>query len=356
MPRWPKRQPIGDPDDPRGFEALLASYLEWRDVHNYSQRARGTCESSTRDFCRWCGERGILRPVDVTRSVVERYQRWLHHHRRDDGRPLAVATQSSRLSYVRSFFRWLVQQRYMLHNPTLGVELPKCPPRLPVDGFSVEEAEQILSVPDVETPLGLRDRAVLETLYSTGIRRMELAQLDLYDIDFERGWLTVRRGKGGKDRVVPIGERAMVWLGLYLERVRPALQPRAEEWGLFLNAEGRRFTPDGLGNRVAKLIARSGVRHRVGACHLFRHTMATSMLENGADVRYLQTMLGHAKLTTTEIYTRVSIKKLKQVHDATHPARWPEREEAAGDDAVAEEASCATPRRIRVWCPRGTRS
>ena len=158
------------------------------------------------------------------------------------------------------------------------------------------------------------------------MRRAELSQLDVYDVDFERGWLTVREGKGGKDRVVPVGERAVAWLRRYLEEVRPGLIAYPDEKAVFVTATGVRFTPDGLGNRVAKVLAASGVRKRYGSCHIFRHTMATLMLENGADVRYIQEMLGHAKLTTTQVYTRVSIQKLKEIHAATHPSARLRRE------------------------------
>ncbi len=335
MPRWPDREPIGDPNDPRSFEVLIDRYLEWRDVHNYSQRARGSCESVLRSFGRWAEERGMTRPAEVTRGVVERYQRWLFHYRRDDGRPLAIGTQRGRLSYLKSFFLWLTKQRYLLYNPTSGLEMPREPPRLPVDGFSVAEAEQVMGSVDPRTTLGLRDRAILEVLYSTGVRRTELAQLDVYDLDPERGCLTVRQGKGGKDRVVPIGERALAWLGGYLEDVRPAWVAHAEEWALFVTTEGVRFTPDGLGNRVARLIRDSGVRERYGSCHLFRHTMATLMLENGADVRFIQEILGHAKLDTTQVYTRVSIQRLKEVHSATHPGA---RLGRVGESGVIEDA------------------
>ncbi len=341
---------------------LLFCYLEWRDVHNYSLRARGSCESSLRGFGRWCEERGIGRPVEVTRGAVDRYQRWLYHHRRPDGRPLAVRTQISRLSYLRSFFKWLAKERYLLYNPASEIEMPREPVRLPVEAFTAAEVEQVLSVPKVSTPLGLRDRAVLEVLYSTGMRRSEVAWLDLYDLDAESGVVTIRQGKGGKDRVVPIGERALAWVVRYLEDVRPQLVLHAEEWALFVNAEGVRFNPDGLGNWVARILEDSGVRPRFGACHLFRHTMATRMLEGGADIRFIQEMLGHAKLETTQIYTRVSIEKLKEIHAATHPGaklQSPKKEGVAGgvEKEKGEEISEAGgPRpegkRRREWTPQ----
>ena len=341
---WPERQPVGDPSDPRSFEVLVSRYLEYLQVHNFSPRTVATAKNQLRGFAEWCGERGLVRPGDVSRALVERYQRWLFHYRQDNGRPLAFGTQTGRLSRVKSFYRWLARERYLLYNPASELVLPKERPRLPVDTFSIEEVERIVSTPDVSRPLGLRDRALLETLYSTGLRRSEATNLDLYDVDFERGWVVVRQGKGGKDRVVPIGDRALAWLGKYLEEARPQLVCRPDEPALFVSTEGLRFTTDGLGNRVGKLLADSGVRNRPGCCHLFRHTMATLMLERGADIRYIQLILGHAKLDTTEVYTKVSITKLKEIHSATHPARLERsREEREGSEeellsALAAEA------------------
>jgi integrase/recombinase XerD len=336
--RWPQRQPVDNPADPRGFDVLIGRYLEWRDVHNFSQSARDGLDSVLRGFARWCLERGIGRPAEVSREALERYQRWLFHHRRDDGRPLAVSTQRARLSYLKSFFRWLTRERYLLYNPAAEILLPKERPRLPVDTFSVDEVERILSTPDVSKLLGVRDRAILEVLYSTGMRRGELAGLDLYDVDFERGWVVIRQGKGGKDRVIPIGERALAWVTRYLETSRPHLVAQADERALFVANQGLRFDLDGLGNRVARVLDLSGVRRRQGCCHLFRHTMATQMLERGADIRYIQQILGHAKLDTTEVYTRVEIHKLKEIHTATHPAKL-ERDEERREELLATLAA-----------------
>ncbi len=305
----------------RSFDVLIARFFEWRAVHHFSQRARRAQSSDLGIFSRWCLERGIVRPDEVTRPVLERYQRWLFYYRRKDGRPLTVRTQHARLVCVRSFFRWLVRERYLLSNPASDLVLPKLPMKLPLDGFRPDEVEQILRVPDVRDPLGVRDRAILETLYSTGVRRSELSAFDLWDVNTEKGWVSVRQGKGRKDRVVPIGDRALAWVARYVEDVRPQFVLHADEWALFLAAEGGRLTADGLGNRVSQLIKASGVRPRYGSCHLFRHAMATAMLDNGADIRYLQEILGHARLDTTQLYTKVSIEKLKEIHSATHPAK-----------------------------------
>jgi integrase/recombinase XerD len=167
--------------------------------------------------------------------------------------------------------------------------------------------------------LGVRDRALLEVLYSTGIRRMEILKLKLYEVDKNHGVVSVREGKGKRDRVVPIGERALAWLEKYLIEVRPLIVGEPDEGYLFLTSTGQPFAPNYLSWLARRYVKAANVG-KSGACHIFRHTMATLMLEGGADVRYIQAMLGHARLDTTQIYTHVSIRMLKQIHAATHPA------------------------------------
>lgn len=311
--------PIGDPNDPRGFEVLIRRYEEWCAVHQRSQETLRAAGAGLRRFGRWCVERGIAQPAEVGREVAERFQRWLFYTRSQNGNPLGFSTQVTRLNQVKSFFRWLTRERYLLYNPTSELTMPRRPPRLPVEGFTLPEVEKILAVPKITKPLGLRDRAILEVLYATGIRRTETVNLDLYDVDFDRGYLVVRAGKGGRDRVVPLGERATAWVRRYVEDVRPELVSGPEERALFVSVRGGRLERRGFTLHIKELIDAASVRPRRGACHLFRHTMATLMLEGGADIRYVQEMLGHVKLETTAIYTHVSIDRLAQVHLATHP-------------------------------------
>src|SRR5690606_22035255 len=147
------------------------------------------------------------------------------------------------------------------------------------------------SLPDVSTPLGLRDRAILETFYSTGVRRAELIMIKVDELHAERGFLLVNQGKGKKDRVVPVGDRALHWIQRYLNEVRPSLQRRRVRRHLFLSRTGNALTPSGVSILVREYLTEAGVTGR-GACHMFRHSMATSMLENGADIRFIQEMLG----------------------------------------------------------------
>jgi integrase/recombinase XerD len=189
---------------------------------------------------------------------------------------------------------------------------------LPRTVLTATEAERVLAVPDVATPLGLRDRAILETFYATGIRRSELMRLKVEDLDRGRQIVAIRQGKGKRDRFVPIGERALAWVERYLEEARPQLVVLPDPGHLFLTADGTSLGRNHLGKMVSTAVAVADIGKH-GSCHLFRHTMATLMLEGGADIRFIQQMLGHARLDTTQVYAQVSLEALKAVHGATHP-------------------------------------
>jgi integrase/recombinase XerD len=309
-------------------------FLAWSEATGCTEATILTRKQSLRVFLRWCEERSIRAPQDITLPILERYQRYLYHYRKSDGAPLGFVSQRSRLVPLKSFFRWLTRSRHILYNPASELVLPRPPKKLPRHLLTVPEIEAILGACDLETLPGIRDRAVIETLYSSGVRRMEASRLKVYDLDLEGGTLFVREGKGRRDRMVPLGARACAWVAKYLADVRPALLVEPDEGVLFLTDYGEPYVGERLGHLVRSAIERAGFTFP-GACHLFRHAMATHMLENGADIRYIQAILGHAKLTTTELYTQVSILKLKQIHAATHPARL---ERATGEDRGSHKA------------------
>lgn len=216
----------------------------------------------------------------------------------------------------------------VLHNPASELILPRLENRLPKYVLTAEEAEAVLRQADVSTAEGPRDRAILEVFYATGMRRMEVANLKLYDVDRERGTVMIRQGKGKKDRHIPVAERALEWVAKYVAEARPAFVGGRDEGTVFLEDTGEAFDRVRLTTLVRGYIRKAKIGKQ-GGCHLRWHTVATLMLEQGADVRVIQEMLGHAKLsTTTELYTRVSINLLKQVYLATHPG--------AGSKAAAE--------------------
>ncbi|MDQ3092368.1 MAG: site-specific tyrosine recombinase XerC [Actinomycetota bacterium] len=316
--------PVGDP---QGMRARMADFLRWMQVRHYTDSyvvSRAKCLDG---FAAWAEGRGLAKPGEVTKPVLERYQRHLFYYRKKNGQPLTSATQYYRLMSLKMFFRWLARQNLVLSNPASDLDMPRVERRLPKAILTAAEVETVMARPDTATPLGLRDRAILEVLYSTGIRRRELTELTVFNLDFERGTLMVRQGKGKKDRMLPIGSRALAWVDKYLQDARPRLVREPDPNALFLTEAGEALTPNYLSYQTRRYVEASGLRKR-GSCHLFRHTMATLMLEGGADIRFIQAMLGHADLQATSIYTQVAITKLKEVHEATHPGA---RLRAAGE-------------------------
>jgi integrase/recombinase XerD len=298
----------------------LRLFLEWSAAMNYSPDTNKTRNTCIRRFITWCEARGLARPQDVTASILERYRRYLFHYRKTNGNPLSFSTQHSHLAPLKAFFKWLNKENHILYNPASEFQLPKVPKHLPKDFFSYEEIELMLKHTQIYGDIGIRDRAIIETFYSSGIRRMELVNLKLQDVDLKRGTLVVFEGKFQKDRVVPIGRRACHWVDKYLNEVRPHLINGDDNGHVFLTEKGEPFIKNRISDLIKKYKETIGI-DKLGACQLFRRSMATHMLENGADIRYIQLILGHVNLTTTQIYTQVSIKKLKQVHTITHPAK-----------------------------------
>jgi len=297
----------------------LHAYLDWMSYSGYSPHTLRSAHHDLRVFVRWCDSRGLSAPTQLSRPVLEQYQRHLHLLRKADGKPLAAGAQRHRLQHMKGLCRWLVRENLLPSNPASELMLPKPLRQLPRSILSFAEVERILAQPDIETPVGLRDRAMMELLYSTGLRRLELVGLTSGDIDFTRRLLLVRHGKGGSDRYVPIGERALDWLMRYLDEARDELALPGVDT-LFVSDYGDALQDGALSTVVKRHIKRADI-NKPGSCHLFRHACATHMLENGADIRFIQALLGHAKLNTTQIYTHVSIDKLQEIHAATHPAR-----------------------------------
>jgi len=345
MVRKPRRTATSKPDphpiDHNGITPYLNRFLECSAAIGLSPRTVDIRQRMLKRFIVWCDERGLDKPQDITRPILERYRRYLYHYRKPDGEPISFATQQQRLVPIKAFFKWLTKENYILYNPASEMELPRVHRRLPKHILTDEEVGRIVNQTMLHGERGIRDRAIIETLYSTGIRRAELINLKLYDVDTRNGTLMVREGKGKKDRMVPLGQRACVWIDKYTDEVRPGLAVEPDEGWLFLHEYGEAFHKNRLTDLVKKYIEQAGIE-KPGACHIFRHTMATLMLDNGADIRHIQAMLGHSQLSTTEIYTQVSIRKLKEVHALTHPADRPRvRRQDDGDAPGVDTLSTA---------------
>lgn len=325
--------------DPDSLASHMERFLTHLEVRNYSPATIKDRRHGLSTFILWAHERGLERPYQVTRPILERYQRHLYYHRKPNGEPLSFRTQAQRMVPLRAWFKWLTRENHILSNPASDLELPRPEKRLPALVLTAEEADAVLSAPDTGNALGLRDRAMLEVLYATAIRRSELVNLKVHDVDYPRAMLIVRKGKGNKDRVVPLGERAGIWLAAYRDQVRPGLVAGRDSHHLFLSRSGVPIDPKRLSEKVRGYIQSSGIG-KPGSCHLLRHTAATLMLEGGADIRFIQALLGHESLETTQIYTRVSALKLAEIHAATHPGAKLARDRAmlkAALDAEGEE-------------------
>lgn len=309
----------GDPNDSGSWRRVVDDYLVWLEVRGLSVVTVHGRRKSLSQLADWCLDRSIEHPGEVTFGVLDAYRRHLHRHVTAKGVPLAVRSQQQYLIAVRGLFAWMNRQRLIQENPAAELELPKTPERLPRTILSVDQAETVMDQPDLDTVLGRRDRTMLEVLYATGVRRAELAGLDVGDVNTAKQTLFIREGKGARDRIVPLGERATVWVTSYLADTRPVLLAgETGERGLFVTGVGNRVCTARVGKIIETHLRAAGIVE--GGSHVFRHTLATLMLEGGADVRWVQAMLGHRNLTSTQLYTHVDITKLAQVHAATHPA------------------------------------
>lgn len=298
--------------------ALLDKYLQHLAIKGFAESTLRVRRVYMEMFLTWCKKYHATVPAQINRSFLDSYQGFLFQYRKRDGQSLAMTSQHSRLASLKTWFKWLAQRNYIRRDPASELELPRVAYKLP-DFLNKDQAELVLRQPDLESPMGVRDRALLELLYSTGIRRMEIPKLRLYDVDQQNGLVSIREGKGKRDRVVPVGQRAIAWLEKYVVEVRPLIVRKPDEGIIFLTTLGRQFSPNYL-SWLARRYVQAADMGKSGACHIFRHTMATLMLEGGADTRYIQAMLGHARLDTTQIYTHVSIRMLKHIHTTTHPA------------------------------------
>ncbi|MBW1930385.1 MAG: site-specific tyrosine recombinase XerD [Deltaproteobacteria bacterium] len=283
----------------------------------YLRVERGLSENSleaySRDIARFLNSlgKGKTRPTDISSEDVLKYVMAISRY-------MAPRSVARNLSAIKSFFRFLASEGEISVNPARLVDSPRIPRTLP-DTMTVAEVERLLENVAPTSPLGLRDRAMLELMYGTGVRVSELVSLKLLDIYLEAGFVRVF-GKGSKERLVPFGGKAEKALRDYLREGRPKIfsQKRTDSPYLFLNARGRPLTRQGFWKILKRYAAKAGLSRRITP-HSLRHSFASHLLEGGADLRSVQAMLGHADISTTQIYTHVTRERLRQVHEACHP-------------------------------------
>jgi integrase/recombinase XerD len=233
---------------------------------------------------------------------------------KDDG--LSANSMNRSLAALRGLFRYLIQERQVLQTPLANIDLAKVWMRLP-DTISREEMALILTQPGLKTASAIRDSAMLELLYATGIRVSELIGLTMNSINWQVGFLRAM-GKGSKERIVPIGKAAYDCTRLYVDKARPQLMRGKSTDVLFLNRFGGKFTRQGLWKTVARYAKKAGLQKKVHP-HTFRHSFASHLLEGGADLRTVQVMLGHSDISTTQIYTHITRDRLREIHKKYHP-------------------------------------
>jgi integrase/recombinase XerD len=255
----------------------------------------------------------------VTRSMLEAYIAGLYAYRNHDGKPYAVATLCLKVRSVKRFFEFLSAANIIFIDPSETIKEPQKERRLVQKVLTPEDVAKILSRPNLGTLSGIRDRAILETLYSTGIRRGELCGLSIYDVDLAAKTLRINKGKGQKDRVVPLGKHAARFLQEYIAKVRPHhTRKNRGERRLFVNIQGKPLDKYTVGSIVKNHGKEAGIKKPVSP-HMFRHAFAVALMKNGADITAVQKMLGHADLGTTQMYIRSLALDLKAVHGKTHP-------------------------------------
>jgi integrase/recombinase XerD len=332
---------------PHGIAAHVADFLAHLEYRAYSTASIDAHRWALKQFAAWAKAAKDQDPASFTRADLEDYQRFLHQYRAPrSGKALGINTQLARIGCVRRFFAWLCRNGTIPANPAADLDLPRKQARQLPKCLDNKEIALLLAIPNPADPFGLRDRAMLELFYATGIRRTEMANLDLGDYDSHSHTLTVRKGKGGKSRMLPIGERAAVWLDRFLTESRPLFDHLPSESALFLSGYGTRFTPAYIGNWIKKLMIRCGI-DKPGSCHLWRHSCATDMHRGGADIRYVQEMLGHVRMETTQIYTHVHIDALREVHTRCHPhGRMAEDQSRDKTSGIEETASHEVDREI----------
>ncbi|MDY7037214.1 MAG: tyrosine-type recombinase/integrase [Thermodesulfobacteriota bacterium] len=253
----------------------------------------------------------------LTREIMEEYQEELAFTITAKGALLSLRTQQDRLSCAKCFTRFLKDRDYLVSDPGEKIKLPKQPKRLPKVILNRKEVKQILNAPDTRTNQGYRNRVILEILYDTAIRRLELSNIKINDMDLNAGYIHIQ-GKGNKERVVPLSKPVCEMVHNYIMAVRPAFLNGDDSGYLILNRWGGKMDPNGIWAVVKRCAHLAKIKKNVST-HTFRHTCATHMLKNGAPVRHLQEMLGHESLESTQIYTRVTINDLKEIHAKYHP-------------------------------------
>ena len=305
------------------FRELKDRYLAWLISTGYAETTVKGAHADLEWLLRYMESRAVKRAADMTPEVLESFSVWLRDKKNcyHEHQPLSLAHIVHRLTTLKCFCRWLVKQMVILQDPSEDLEMPRLGERLPRVILTQEEARAVLDAPDLRSPVGYRDKALLELLYATGVRTNELVKLRVSDLDFKARSVFVRKGKGNKQRLVVVPPEPMGYAREYVEKVRPRFAKHTkggDDGILFLNYTGAHVEINGLCSLIRKNAKLAKLDKHITAL-TFRHSLGSHLLENGMDIRFIQELLGHEKMSTTQVYTKVTLSGLKKHYNKHHP-------------------------------------
>jgi len=314
------------------FESLKKAFLEHLTLRNLSPLSVRQTDLAIRVFLGWLAGKGVKDVYQVDRNLFENYKAWLSAYRNRKDALLANRTIMDRMFMVQRWFAWMKKKGYLAHDPIAAVKAPREKRQLPHGVLRPDEIRKIMEQPDLRSVLGYRDRTIMEVLYSTGVRAAELCALKVPDVDLQKKAARVRNGKGGKDRFVPLSTPCCRFLDRYIKEIRPefaaGMRPCGNNWQkkaqtgkdlLFLSLYGGPMGKVWLGALMKEYIRKAGIKKAVSPVHSFRHSVATHLLAGGMDVRYVQAILGHNNINSTQIYTHVERETLQGMLRKYHP-------------------------------------
>lgn len=315
------------------LELMRGRFLEYLTALNYSTATLVNYGRDAQVFLEWLVENTVLNSIaDVTAAHLSQYQISLYRLETEDkktGRKkqrLCAGAQANKLAAMKRFFLWLWQEGLIVHNPSASIQMPKQAKMLPRNILTPAEAKRLIESIPTSKPRDIRDRAILEVMYATGIRRAELVSLTIYDVEMRGGTMRIEHGKGDETRLVPLTETAVTALKLYLEESRPCFATEAGQIRLFVSSRsGGPLDADDIRRIVRKACKNARIKKHVTP-HTLRHTCATHLLKGKADIRQIQKLLGHRRLSSTEIYTHVDLGDLAEVISRCHPREQVKRQ------------------------------
>ncbi|MBI5805551.1 tyrosine-type recombinase/integrase [candidate division TA06 bacterium] len=306
---------------------ILSAFTGQLKVKNYSAKSIAAYSGHLAGFFAYLKSQGIGDIRQVNKGAITAYLLSLREHLTKAGKPYSTSTMCLKVRAVKRLFEYLEKANVVLINPAEDIKEPKKATSLPRSVLTPEEARKILDAPNLSTTAGIRARAILEAFYSTGLRLEEMARLTIYDCDLQGGYLRVNKGKGAKDRVIPLGKHAARFLKEYITHIRPQWTKNNKGVkALLVNRQGQALSTEVIGIMVRTYARKAGITKKVSP-HTFRHTFATQLVKNGADITAVQKMLGHSDLSATQVYLRVAGTEVKRTHSKSHPR---EREKEPG--------------------------